>query len=91
MVDKAQPHYLIDLPHPCLLVIMQHCSSEHHSLFNAARAHSALHAAAVAALSSITLTTANQATLSSLLVYLEKYGQHVKQFSLSSRQVEMPS
>jgi hypothetical protein len=51
-------------------------------VFNAARAHSRLHRAAVAALSSITTVVLQQQKLDGVIRYLERYGEHVKSFEL---------
>jgi hypothetical protein len=87
---------LVDLPDPCLLAVLQLCVDELwceddlfrqdlSSVFNAASAHSRLHQAATAALSSIFLATNDQhrevanpqLRVDQLLVYLSKHGQHI--------------
>jgi hypothetical protein len=52
---------LLALPDPCLLAVLQYCAEDDRcSLFNAARAHSRLHQAAVLALRSIKAITNRQ-------------------------------
>jgi hypothetical protein len=69
---------LLQLPDPCLLAVLQCCSSDLVSLFSAARAHSRLHQAAVLALSSIPFNRVKQQQqVDGLLQYLSAHGQHV--------------
>jgi hypothetical protein len=75
---------LLQLPDPCLLVVLQCCADDLHSLFNAARAHSRLHQAAVQALSSVTVSRIQQQQqLDGLLRYLSKYGHQVDLMDLA--------
>jgi hypothetical protein len=73
----AQP-LLLALPEPCLLAVLQ-ClaATDQRSLFSAARAHSRLRQAAVAALRSITAVCTQQQQMDSMLGFLRKHGQHV--------------
>jgi hypothetical protein len=74
---------LLALPDPCLLRVLQCCAADdHRSLFNAARAHSKLHQAAVVALRSITLHVSQQQQIDGVMVYLGKHHQHVDSFEL---------
>ena len=75
--DCEAPSLLLALPDDCLLPILQYCAANgQHSLFSAARAHSRLHQAAVAALRSITAPVTRQQQLDSVLLYLSKHGDH---------------
>jgi hypothetical protein len=66
------------LPDSCLLEMLRCCAAEdQRSLFNAARAHSRLHQAAVLALRSITAAIPQQQQMDGVLLYLSKQGQHV--------------
>ena len=82
-VDHGKPFPLLHLPDPCLLMVLQSCSDEPRSLFNAARAHSRLHQAAVLAASSIRVTrrryntAISQIQLDSMLLYLDSHGKQV--------------
>jgi hypothetical protein len=73
---------LLQLPDPCLVVVLQCCADDQRSLFSAARAHSRLHQAAVLALSSITVCLKSQQQLHNLLLYLPKHGQQVDNMDL---------
>jgi hypothetical protein len=80
----SAPSLLLALPDPCLLAVLQHVAAvDQRSLFSAARAHSRLHQAAAFALHSITAHVNNQQHLDSVLLYLEKHGQHVDSIQLS--------
>ena len=77
------PSKLLALPDPCLLAVLQGLASEdQRSLFCAARAHSRLHQAAVVALHSIKVHVGEQQQMDSVLLYLDKYGQHVDSIHL---------
>jgi hypothetical protein len=68
---EAAPSWLLALPDPCLLAVLQCCAADdRRSLFSAARAHSRLHQAAVLALSSITAVVSHQQQADSVLVYV---------------------
>jgi hypothetical protein len=74
---------LLALPDSCLLRVLQCCAADDAcSLFNAARAHSRLHQAAVLALHSISTHVSQQLDLEGVLVYLGKHGQHVNSLRL---------
>ena len=74
---------LLALPDPCLLHVLQCCAAnDQRSLFNAARAHSKLHQAAVVALRSISLHVSQQQQIDGVMVYLGKHHQHVDSFEL---------
>jgi hypothetical protein len=75
---------LVDLPAPCLLAIMRHCSSDAGTLCSAAQAHSSLRSAAATAHTSITLHLSCGRHLWSLLRFLTAHGQHVRHLALSS-------
>ena len=68
---------LLALPDPCLLAVLQCLAADdQRSLCSAARAHSRLHQAAVAALHSISAHITHQQQMDSVLLYLSKHGQH---------------
>lgn len=73
---------LLQLPDSCLLAVLQFCADDPRSLFSAARAHSSLHAAAVASLHNTTASVRPQ-QLQSLLLYLSRHGQHMHSSSSS--------
>jgi hypothetical protein len=74
---------LLELPDPCLLAVLQYCAvDDQRSLFNAARAHSRLHQAAVLALRSITTSATQQQQVNSILLYLCLHGQHIDSINL---------
>ena len=74
----AQQPLLAEPPDPCLVAVLRCCAAnDQRSLFSAARAHSRLHKAAVAALSRIALTCSNQQQADGVLAYLGKHGCHV--------------
>jgi hypothetical protein len=80
---------LLALPDPCLLAVLQCCAVDHQrSLFSAARAHSRLHQAAVAALHSITALVQHQQHANDVLLYLGKHGSHVNSLKLHRLQGE---
>lgn len=72
------------------MAVLQYCAADddqhnifiQHDVFNADRAHSRLHRAAVAALSNITTVVPQQQKLDGVILYLERYGEHVKSFEL---------
>lgn len=81
---KTAQLLLPDLPDPCLLAVMQHCTSDLPSLFSAARTHSKLHHQAdIMALSSITWQVSTQQHLDSIMQYLKQHGRHVSSISLA--------
>jgi hypothetical protein len=74
----AAEDLLLQLPDPCLLVVLQFCAAnDQRSLFSAARSHSRLHQAAVMAMCSITAVLHNQQQADALLLYMSRHGQHV--------------
>jgi hypothetical protein len=74
----SHPPCCLHLPDSCLLEMLRCCAAEdQRSLFNAARAHSRLHQAAVLALRSITAAIPQQQQMDGVLLYLSKHGQHV--------------
>jgi hypothetical protein len=78
----AESSLLLALPDPCLLRVLQCCAADdYRSLFNAARAHSRLHQAAVVALRSIKKQVSPQ-QISGIMVYLGKHGQHMNSLDL---------
>jgi hypothetical protein len=82
MAGTAQS-LLLALPDSCVLAILQCLAAEdQRSLFTAARVHSRLHQAAVAALSGITVTVVDQQQMDGVLLYLNKHGQHVDSIQL---------
>ena len=84
MAARQEETQLLQLPDPCLLVVLQNCADDLHSLFSAARAHSRLHQAAVQALSSITVSgIQQQQQVDGLLRYLSKYGHQVDSMDLT--------
>ncbi len=69
---------LLDLPDPCLLVVLQCCANDSQpSLFSAARAHSRLHKTA-AVLHSFKAVLHEQQQVNSALFHLSKHGTHTK-------------
>ena len=87
-LDESAAVSLLQLPDPCLLVVLRCCDTR--SICSAARAHSRLHQAAIAALTSIELDTSAKGgdrflQLHSLVdLYLIRRGQYVDSFSLSA-------
>jgi hypothetical protein len=80
---------LLALPDPCLLAVLQcYAAEDQRSLFSAARAHSRLHQAAVAALRSVTALVRNQQQADDVLLYLGKHGSHVNSLKLQGPQGE---
>ena len=79
---------LLDLPHPCLQAVLQ-CravnfyTDGNRALCSAARAHSRLHQAAVAALHSIAKYAPKQRDALRVMLYLEKHGQHVSHLHMN--------
>jgi hypothetical protein len=70
--------FLLQLPDPCLLAMLQCCTSDLRSLFSAARAHPRLHQAAAVALSSISVdSVTQQQQVDGLLRYLTAHAEHV--------------
>jgi hypothetical protein len=72
----------LQLPDPCLLLVLKGCAEDPRSLFSAARAHSRLHQAAVVAASSIRAAIKQQQQADSVLLYLRDHGQHVSSIDL---------
>jgi hypothetical protein len=75
---------MLQLPDPCLLLVLSSCADDPCSLFSAARAHSRLHQAAVTVLSSIKAVLPQQQTVDSILLYLQNHGEHVSSIDLAS-------
>jgi hypothetical protein len=69
---------LLALPGECLIGILQCCAADDYcSLFSAARAHSKLHQAALAALRSMTVAVTQQQQMDGVLLFLGKHSQHI--------------
>jgi hypothetical protein len=87
MADEAAAQsLLLALPEPCLLAVLQSlAATDQRSLFSAARAHSRLHQAAVAALHSVTVCCAQEKQLGGMLVFLRKHGQQVNSIEVIVR------
>ena len=84
MAGAGSPSLLLALPDPCLLAVLQCLAADdQRSLLSAARSHSRLHQAAVAALHSITAHITEQQQMDSVLLYLDKHGQHVDSIQLT--------
>jgi hypothetical protein len=83
MATQGSALPLLQLPDPCLLVVLQ-CSApdNQRSLFSAGRAHSRLHQAAVVALHSIKMHAGEQQQMDNMLQYLDKHGQQVNSIQL---------
>ena len=81
MSANAAAASLLQLPDPCLLLVLRFCAGEQRIVCSAARAHSRLHRAAVEALSSITAYVDEQ-KMDSLQLYLRSYGQYVSSIRL---------
>jgi hypothetical protein len=65
-------------------LVLQFCAADdQRSVFNAARAHSKLHLAAVAAPRSITAECKKQKHVGSVLRYLKTHGQNVDSIDLT--------
>lgn len=73
---------LLQLPDPCLLLVLSYCADDPRSLFSAARAHSRLHQAAVSVLSSIKAVLPQQQGADSILLYLQNHGKHINSIDL---------
>jgi hypothetical protein len=86
MARRESAHFpLLELPDPCLLAVLQRCAADdQRSVLSAARAHSRLHQAAVAALHSISTVVPNQQHLDQVLLYLGKHGSHVGHIQLKN-------
>jgi hypothetical protein len=85
MSEESAQFPLLALPDPCLLAVLQcFAADDYCSLFSAARAHSRLHHAAVAALHSIDIDVRDQQQADSVLVYLHRHGSHVNSLQLWS-------
>jgi hypothetical protein len=77
---------LTELPDPCLLAVLQYCAADDmRSVFNAARAHSTLHQAALVALRRIWLNCTQQHQADGVLTYLSKHGPHVDSVYLTGQ------
>jgi hypothetical protein len=77
-MDTTEAVSLLDLPDPCLLAVLRCCcSTDLRSLFNAGRAHSRLRQAAVAALSSISITVNTQQQIQGFRQYLTLHSSEV--------------
>jgi hypothetical protein len=86
MSEEKSQLSLVDLPDPCLLAVLRCCAADDRvSLCSAARSHSRLHQAAVAALSTIDIDMAERQHVSSALCYMRKHGQHIREFTLRLR------
>jgi hypothetical protein len=86
MARKESPSPLLELPDSCLLAVLQYTAAiDQRSLFSAARAHSRLHQAAVAALRSITADVPQQQQLDGVLLYLGKHGSLVDRLDLRGK------
>ena len=82
----GQESLLLLLPDPCLLKVLQCCAADdQRSLFSAARAHSRLHEAAVAALSSIAMVIFSPQQLDSVLLYLGKHCRQIDSIDLDAK------
>jgi hypothetical protein len=80
----TSPFTLLALPDPCLLAVLQCVAAEdQYSLCSAARSHSRLHQAAVAALQRITVRVTQQQQMDGVLLYLDRHGQHVNSIHLT--------
>jgi hypothetical protein len=89
MAARQEASQLLQLPDPCLVAVLQCCSSDLVSLFSAARAHSRLHQAAVQALSTITVgRVRRQQQIDGLLLYCSRHGQHVDGIDISGNLFE---
>ena len=75
---------LVELPHSCLLRVLQCCAADdQRSLFSAARAHSRLHQLAVEALQRVTAQVSQQQQLHGVMAYLGQHGQDVDTLDLT--------
>jgi hypothetical protein len=80
---RRAPFPLLDLPDACLLAVLQCCAvSDQRSVISAAQAHSRLHQAAVEALCSINAVVWGQQQVDSVLLYLDRHGNHVRSVKL---------
>jgi hypothetical protein len=89
MASEESAHFpLLALPDACLLAVLQCCASEdQRSLLSAARAHSRLHHAAVAALRNIKLFIPQHQVSdrrASVMLYLRKHGKHIDMLTLNA-------
>jgi hypothetical protein len=84
METPHQPaSWLLQLPDPCLLAVLRCCADGTCTMFSAARAPSRLHQAAVLAATSIRAVLTKQQQAERLLLYLDRYGQHISSMDLS--------
>lgn len=84
MAHQQEQAPLLELPDPCLLLVLACLADDPASVCSAARAHSMLHQAAVMVLSSVKVTLNTQQKIDgSLLPYLAKHGQQVRNLQLS--------
>ena len=69
---------LLALPEACLVAVLECCAADNlRSLFSAARSHSRLHQAAIAALHTISAVVRQQQQADNLLLFLSKHGYDV--------------
>jgi hypothetical protein len=87
MARTESAHFpLLELPDSCLVAVLQCCAAaDQRSVFSAARTHSRLHQAAVAALHSISALVPHQQQLDQVLLYLGKHGSLVGSIQLESK------
>jgi hypothetical protein len=79
----SEGSWLLALPDPCLLLVLQcFAADDYRSLFNAARAHSRLHQAAVR---SITASVRHQQQMEGVIAYVGKHSQHVNGLKLEDK------
>jgi hypothetical protein len=76
---------LLELPDPALLKVLECCAANgQHSVFNVARAHSRLYAAAGMALRRMLAFATQPQTVDSAMLYLHKHGQCFEELILSN-------
>ena len=82
--QHAEPHsLLLGLPEECLVAVMRCCAADDLcSFFSAARSHSRLHQAAIAALHTVSAVVSQQQQADSMLLFLGKQGQQVDRLDL---------
>lgn len=82
--QHAEPRsLLLELPEECLVAVMRCCAADDLcSFFSAARSHSRLHQAAMAALHTVSAVVSQQQQADSMLLFLGKQGQQVDRLDL---------
>jgi hypothetical protein len=94
-IPEEAPLSLLQLPEPCLHAVLRCHVEDPRSLFNAARAHNRLHAAAAVVLTSCSMKCSepepSQSQLHSLQLYLSRHRQNVRSLKVQSNRAWLVS